>query len=104
MGGGVARPNPFLYGLTNAPPYRRNEIVVDASDNVATRYLVSDVCLLLGKVLVSASAVRMEGQVCVDVSVYGYRYVCVPVFPSCICMCVSAQSWSQLASHGWSSL
>jgi adenylyltransferase/sulfurtransferase len=36
---------------------------VDATDNVATRYLLNDAAVLLGKVLVSASALRMEGQV-----------------------------------------
>lgn len=39
------------------------DIVVDASDNVATRYLLNDACVLLKKVLVSGSALRMEGQV-----------------------------------------
>lgn len=38
-------------------------IVADCSDNVPTRYLVNDACVLSGKPLVSASALRMEGQV-----------------------------------------
>ncbi|KAK7142846.1 hypothetical protein R3I94_012261 [Phoxinus phoxinus] len=50
------------------------------SDNVPTRYLVNDACVLAGKPLVSASALRMEGQL----TVYNYRggpcYRCL--FPS----------------------
>jgi len=39
------------------------DIVVDATDNVATRYLLSDACVLTSKPLVSGSALRFEGQV-----------------------------------------
>ncbi|KAM9842460.1 adenylyltransferase and sulfurtransferase MOCS3 [Aulostomus maculatus] len=45
------------------------DIVADCSDNVPTRYLVNDTCVLSGKPLVSASALRMEGQL----TVYNYR-------------------------------
>ncbi|XP_051803296.1 adenylyltransferase and sulfurtransferase MOCS3 [Acanthochromis polyacanthus] len=45
------------------------DIVADCSDNVPSRYLVSDACVLNGKPLVSASALRMEGQL----TVYNYR-------------------------------
>jgi adenylyltransferase/sulfurtransferase len=56
------------------------DIIVDATDNVATRYLLNDGCVLLGKPLVSGSALRFEGQL----TVYGWRggpcYRCL--FPS----------------------
>ncbi|XP_051724305.1 adenylyltransferase and sulfurtransferase MOCS3 [Ctenopharyngodon idella] len=45
------------------------DIVADCSDNVPTRYLVNDACVLTRKPLVSASALRMEGQL----TVYNYR-------------------------------
>mmetsp|Transcript_9777 Transcript_9777/g.26143 ORF Transcript_9777/g.26143 Transcript_9777/m.26143 type:complete len:438 (-) Transcript_9777:108-1421(-) len=45
------------------------DIVLDATDNVATRYLINDACVLKKKPLVSASAVKMEGQL----TVYNYR-------------------------------
>lgn len=45
--------------------FRGYQVVVDASDNVATRYLVSDACVSLGIPLVSGSALRWEGQLCV---------------------------------------
>lgn len=41
------------------------DIVADCSDNVPTRYLVNDACVLAGKPLVSASALRLEGQLAV---------------------------------------
>ncbi|XP_026141147.1 adenylyltransferase and sulfurtransferase MOCS3 isoform X2 [Carassius auratus] len=41
------------------------DIVADCSDNVPTRYLVNDACVLTGRPLVSASALRMEGQLTV---------------------------------------
>lgn len=39
------------------------DIVLDCTDNVVTRYLINDVCVLLNKPLVSASALRFEGQI-----------------------------------------
>ncbi|NXW72890.1 adenylyltransferase and sulfurtransferase MOCS3 [Hirundo rustica] len=44
---------------------RQYDIVADCSDNVPTRYLVSDACVLAGKPLVSGSALRLEGQLAV---------------------------------------
>ena len=38
------------------------DVIVDCTDNPATRYLISDTAVLLGKPLVSASALRTEGQ------------------------------------------
>lgn len=38
------------------------DVVVDATDNVVTRYLLSDACVLLDRVLVSGAALRLEGQ------------------------------------------
>lgn len=41
---------------------------MDATDNVPTRYLLNDACVISGKPLVSASALKMEGQL----TVYNY--------------------------------
>lgn len=41
------------------------DIVADCSDNVATRYLINDACVLTGKPLVSGSALGWEGQLTV---------------------------------------
>jgi adenylyltransferase/sulfurtransferase len=39
--------------------------VLDCTDTPASRYLISDTCVLLGKRLVSASALRIDGQLMV---------------------------------------
>ena len=45
------------------------DVVLDATDNVVTRYLLNDACVLGGKPLVSGSALRLEGQL----TVYNYQ-------------------------------
>lgn len=45
------------------------DIVADGTDNFATRYLVNDACVMLGKPNVYASIFRFEGQV----AVFNYR-------------------------------
>ncbi len=37
-------------------------VVVDATDNVVTRYLLNDACVILGLPLVSGAALRLDGQ------------------------------------------
>lgn len=49
--------------------FRNYELVIDGSDNFATRYLVNDTCVALGKTLVFGSILKFEGQV----SVFNYR-------------------------------
>ena len=46
----------------SARPY---DVIIDGADNFATRYLVNDVALLLGKPVVHASIFRFEGQLTV---------------------------------------
>ncbi|KAI0470299.1 adenylyltransferase [Xylaria cf. heliscus] len=41
------------------------DLVLDCTDHPTSRYLVSDICVLLGKPLVSASALRTDGQLIV---------------------------------------
>lgn len=41
------------------------DIIIDASDNFATRYLVNDVCVRLNKPLVYGSILKFEGQISV---------------------------------------
>ncbi|KAL2817673.1 hypothetical protein BDW59DRAFT_131703 [Aspergillus cavernicola] len=45
--------------------FRDYDLILDCTDNPATRYLISDTAVLLGKPLVSASALRTEGQLMV---------------------------------------
>ncbi|KAF8698094.1 hypothetical protein HU200_035607 [Digitaria exilis] len=44
---------------------RKYDIVVDATDNLPTRYMISDCCVLLNKPLVSGAALGLEGQLTV---------------------------------------
>ncbi|CAH1779798.1 unnamed protein product, partial [Owenia fusiformis] len=48
---------------------KQYDIVLDCTDNVATRYLLNDACVLAKKPLVSGSALRFEGQL----TVYNYQ-------------------------------
>lgn len=41
------------------------DVVLDASDNFPTRYLVNEACVRVGRPLVSGAAIRMEGQLSV---------------------------------------
>ncbi|KAK3199801.1 hypothetical protein Dsin_023216 [Dipteronia sinensis] len=45
------------------------DIVVDATDNAPSRYMISDCCVVLGKPLVSGAALGLEGQL----TVYNYN-------------------------------
>lgn len=56
---------------------RAYDVVADCSDNVPTRYLVNDACVLAGRPLVSASALRFEGQLTVYHCDGGPCYRCV---------------------------
>ncbi len=53
------------------------DIVVDGTDNFATRYLVNDSCVLLGKPNVYGSIFRFEGQVSVFDAKKGPCYRCL---------------------------
>ena len=44
---------------------QRYDVVVDASDNAPTRYLLSDACVVAGRPLVSGAALGTDGQVTV---------------------------------------
>lgn len=50
------------------------DLVLDGTDNFATRYLVNDACVLLGKPYVWGSIYRFEGQVSVFWAEYGPQY------------------------------
>ena len=45
------------------------DIIVDATDNVPTRYLLNDACILTRRPLVSGSALRFDGQL----TTFGYE-------------------------------
>ncbi|XP_015112130.1 adenylyltransferase and sulfurtransferase MOCS3 [Diachasma alloeum] len=54
------------------------DVVLDATDNVPTRYLLNDACIFAGKPLVSGSALKFEGQL----TVYNHQGPCYRcIFP-----------------------
>lgn len=66
--------NPFVQIDTFLEPFTAEnaiqlvspyDIVVDATDNFTTRYLVNDACVLMGKVSVYGAIFRFDGQVAV---------------------------------------
>lgn len=63
---------PYVTKLTKANAldlFAQYDIIVDGSDNFATRYLVNDACVLTDKPLVFGSIFKFEGQV----SVFNYE-------------------------------
>ena len=63
---------------TNALEILRDfDIVVDGTDNFATRYLTNDACVLLGKPNVYGSIFRFEGQASVFATADGPCYRCL---------------------------
>jgi len=53
------------------------DVIIDGTDNFATRYLVNDACVLLGKPNVYGSVLRFDGQVSVFWSTRGPCYRCL---------------------------
>ena len=52
------------------------DVVIDGSDNFATRFLVNDACVSVGRCLVSGAAIRLEGQL----AVFGPNYDTSPCY------------------------
>lgn len=83
----IARINPHVTVETfqtrinakNAPKIVANfDVVLDGSDNFDTRYLINEVCVALGKPLISAAMSQWEGQISVyDTANGGPCYACV---------------------------
>ncbi|GAA3920121.1 molybdopterin-synthase adenylyltransferase MoeB [Hymenobacter algoricola] len=78
--------NPFITVLVHQlqlaaanalPLFAAYDVVVDCSDNFATRYLVNDACVLLDKPLVFGAIFKFEGQVSVFNYQQGPTYRCL---------------------------
>jgi len=57
--------------------FSQYDLIVDGTDNFATRYLVNDACVLLGKPYVWGSIYRFDGQASVFWAEYGPCYRCL---------------------------
>jgi sulfur-carrier protein adenylyltransferase/sulfurtransferase len=59
------------------PLFSQYDLIVDGTDNFATRYLVNDACVLLGKPYVWGSIYRFDGQASVFWAEHGPCYRCL---------------------------
>ena len=57
--------------------FAQYDLIVDGTDNFATRYLINDACVLLGKPYVWGSIYRFEGQASVFWAEHGPCYRCL---------------------------
>lgn len=87
-------PHAVRLGRDNAPEILAGyDVVVDGTDNFATRYLVNDACALLGKPNVYGSILRFEGQASVFDAARGPCYRCLfpaPPPPGLVPSCAEA--------------
>lgn len=60
---GVETHNERLTGANAARLFRDYDLILDGSDNFATRYLVNDAAIAAGRTLVSGAVLRFDGQV-----------------------------------------
>jgi adenylyltransferase/sulfurtransferase len=60
---------------------RSYDVVIDATDNLPSRYLINDACVLLGKPDVYASALGFDGQASVFFALLGPCYRCLSPDP-----------------------
>jgi sulfur-carrier protein adenylyltransferase/sulfurtransferase len=90
-GGRLRALNPAIAVVTHALELRSEcvvsvigqyDVVVDGTDRLATRYLVNDACVILGKPLVAAAIHRFEGQAMTYLPGRGPCYRCL--FPEAV--------------------
>ena len=74
------------------------DLVIDGSDNFATRYLLNDVCVILDKPYIWASIYRFDGQVSVFWKKHGPCYRCLHPEPPPTNMVKACASGGVLAS------
>ena len=70
--------HPLALDTSNALEiFAQYDLIVDGTDNFATRYLVNDACVLLGKPYVWGSIYRFDGQASVFWAEHGPCYRCL---------------------------
>jgi len=84
--GSVAEINPYVHVEVHTDALTTDnvmeifsgyDLIVDGTDNFATRYMVNDACVLLGKPYVWGSIFRFDGQASVFWAEYGPCYRCL---------------------------
>lgn len=62
--------------------FEEYDLVIDGTDNFATRYLINDACVLLNKPYIWGSVLRFDGQASVFWSEFGPCYRCLHPTPA----------------------
>ena len=96
----ISEINPFVRVLTHdvrldtsnvLEIFKDYDLVIDGTDNFATRYLINDACVLLSKPLIWGSVLRFDGQASVFWSEHGPCYRCLhPTPPQDVPNCAEA--------------
>jgi adenylyltransferase/sulfurtransferase len=82
----ILQTNPFVHVVVHEARldndnvmdiFANYDLIIDGTDNFATRYLVNDACVLLGKPYVWGSIYRFDGQVSVFWAEHGPCYRCL---------------------------
>lgn len=72
----------FLDNNNSFRIFKDYELVLDCTDSPSTKYLISDTCVVLNKILVSASSVKTDGQLIVLNYQNGPCYRCINPIPT----------------------
>jgi molybdopterin/thiamine biosynthesis adenylyltransferase/rhodanese-related sulfurtransferase len=87
----IAQINPFVAVVTHEARldrfnvmeiFKDYDLIIDGTDNFATRYLINDACVLLKKPFIWGSVLRFDGQASVFFSEYGPCYRCLHPEPA----------------------
>jgi len=73
----VSQHNIALTSANAIDVIKKYDLILDCTDNVATRYLLNDACVLSKKTLISGSALRFEGQLTIYNYAEGPCYRCL---------------------------
>ena len=87
----IAEINPYIQVITHDVRLDRSnvleifkgyDLIIDGTDNFATRYLINDACVLLHKPYIWGSVLRFDGQASVFWSEHGPCYRCLHPTPA----------------------
>ena len=87
----IAEINPFVEVVTHEVRldtsnvleiFKGYDLIIDGTDNFATRYLINDACVLLKKPYIWGSVLRFDGQASVFFAEYGPCYRCLHPEPA----------------------
>lgn len=87
----IAEINPYIHVITHEVRLDRSnvleifkeyDVIIDGTDNFATRYLINDACVLLSKPYIWGSVLRFDGQASVFWSEHGPCYRCLHPTPA----------------------